>query len=109
MWRLLAATSVHDWWPKLTDINFSEGQSSAGVPGDDEQVELQANVLHQTGHWLILLDYSNTFNSARRAQILRDIAVRDSGLATLTARCHGGRSPTYFLSSTRASGFVSSG
>lgn len=51
----------------------SEGQYGDGVPEGVRQVDLRANVLYQTGHWTMLLDCSNTFNSIKRPDIFREV------------------------------------
>lgn len=68
-------------------MSTSEGQYRAGAQGGVAQVGLQADVLRQTGHGLILLDCTNAFSSMKRTEILAEVAHRAQSLASFTASC----------------------
>ena len=49
---------------------------------------MEAQIVHQTGHWIVATDCSNTFNTAKRTAILAQIAQSIPGLVPYNARCY---------------------
>ena len=62
--RLIAAGIVREWKPKLEEVFREADQFGVAVAGGVERVAMEAQVVHQTGHWIVATDCSNAFNTA---------------------------------------------
>ena len=72
--RLIAAGVVREWKPKLEEIFREADQYGVAVAGGVEKVAMHAQLVHQTGHWVIQTDCSNAFNTAKRTAIMAQAA-----------------------------------
>ena len=61
--RLIAAGVVREWKPKLEEVFREADQFGVAVAGGVERVAMKAQVVHQTGHWIVATDCSNAFNT----------------------------------------------
>ena len=52
------------------------------------KVPMHAQLVHQTGHWVIQTDRSNAFNTARRTAIIAQAAKSTPDLVEYVARCY---------------------
>ena len=91
--RVLVAATVFRRWQALTEYDGSEGKYVVGFCGGVEKLGLRAKALNQTGHWPVLFDYSNAFNSIQRADVLNEDLHRVPTLTPFVVKCSGG--PTY--------------
>lgn len=73
--RMLAASAVRQWRPKL-EVNLSERQFSVGVPRGG----FRCKTSHQMGHCLLALDCCNAFNGAKRAAVLEGVVIQPQRL-----------------------------
>ena len=67
--RLIAARIVREWKPKLEEVFREAAQFGVAVAGGVERVAMEAQLVHQTGHWVVQTDCSNAFNTAKRTAI----------------------------------------
>ncbi|CAN0427917.1 unnamed protein product, partial [Scytosiphon promiscuus] len=68
--RLIAAGTVRQWKPKLEEIFREANQFGVAVAGGVERVAMEAQLVHQTGNWIIQTDCSNAFNTGKRTAII---------------------------------------
>ena len=88
---VLSAATVCRQWHCRTDHDSSVNKYVVEVSGGMEKVGLRAKALHQTGHWLVLFDGSNAFNSVKRAEILKEILHRVPTRTYFVVKFDGGR------------------
>ena len=86
--RLFAAGIVREWKPKLEEVFREADQFGVAVAGGVERVAMEAQLVHQTGHWVVQTDCSNAFNTAKRTAIIAQAAKSTSGLVGYIARCY---------------------
>ncbi|CAB1115520.1 unnamed protein product [Ectocarpus sp. CCAP 1310/34] len=86
--RLIAAGTVREWKPKLEEIFREADQFGAAVVGGVEQVAMDAQLVHQTGHWVVQTDCSNAFNTGKRTAIMAQAAKSVPDLVGYIARCY---------------------
>ena len=53
-----------------------------------KKVAMHAQLVHQTGHWVIQTDCSNAFNTAKRTAIMAQAAKSTPDLVEYVARCY---------------------
>ncbi|CAB1109091.1 unnamed protein product [Ectocarpus sp. CCAP 1310/34] len=86
--RLIAAGTVREWKPKLEEIFREADQFGVAVAGGVEQVAMDAQLVHQTGHWVVQTDCSNAFNTGKRTAIMAQAAKNVPDLVGYIARCY---------------------
>eukprot|EP00903_Cladosiphon_okamuranus_P013938 g12964.t1 len=86
--RLIAAGVVREWKPKLEEVFREADQFGVAVAGGVEKVAMHAQLVHQTGHWVIQTDCSNAFNTAKRTAIMAQAAKSTPDLVEYIARCY---------------------
>ncbi|CAB1116596.1 unnamed protein product [Ectocarpus sp. CCAP 1310/34] len=86
--RLIAAGTVREWKPKLEEIFREADQFGVAVAGGVEQVAMDAQLVHQTGHWVVQTDCSNAFNTGKRTAIMAQAAKSVPDLVGYIARCY---------------------
>ena len=86
--RLIAAGVVREWKPKLEEVFRDADQYGVAVAGGVEKVAMHAQLVHQTGHWVIQTDCSNAFNTAKRTAIMAQAAKSTPDLVEYVARCY---------------------
>lgn len=86
--RLIAAGIVREWKPKLEEVFREADQFGVAVAGGVERVAMEAQLVHQTGHWVVQTDCSNAFNTAKRTAIMAQAAKSTPGLVGYIARCY---------------------
>lgn len=59
------------WQPKSEKVNQSEQQLGVEISGVAEHMSLRYILSHNTGHWLLVLEYSNAFNTVKRRPFSR--------------------------------------
>ncbi|CAN0303380.1 unnamed protein product, partial [Ectocarpus fasciculatus] len=88
-WRgLIAAGTVREWKPKLEEIFREANQFGVAVPGGVERVAMEAQLVHQTGNWIIQTDCSNAFNTGKRTAVMEQAAKSIPNLVGYIARCY---------------------
>ena len=58
---------------------------------------MRARMLYETGNWFVLTDYSNAFNTVKRAALLDEVAKCVPALTPLVAKCYGTRPADVFF------------
>ncbi|CAN0439236.1 unnamed protein product, partial [Scytosiphon promiscuus] len=86
--RLIAAGTVRQWKPKLEEIFREANQFGVAVAGGVERVAMEAQLVHQTGNWIIQTDCSNAFNTGKRTAIMAQAAKSLPDLVGYIARCY---------------------
>ena len=86
--RLIAAGTVREWKPKMEEIFRGANQFGVAVAGGVERVAMEAQLVHQTGNWVIQTDCSNAFNTAKRTAIMAQAAKSIPDLVGYIARCY---------------------
>ena len=54
-------------------------------------------MLHETGHWLLVTDFSNVFNTGKRTAVLEEVVKCVPALTPLVAKCYGTRPADVFV------------
>ena len=86
--RLIAAGIVREWTPKLEEVFREADQFGVAVAGGVERVTMEAQLVHQIGHWVVQTDYSNAFNTAKRTAIMAQAAKSTPDLVGYIVRCY---------------------
>ncbi|CAM9163260.1 unnamed protein product, partial [Ectocarpus sp. 12 AP-2014] len=86
--RLIAASAVSEWKPKLAEVFREANQFGVAVVGGVERVAMEAQLVHQTGKWAIQTDCSNDFNTGKRTAIMAQAAKSIPDLVGYIARCY---------------------
>ena len=86
--RLFAAGIVREWKPKLEEVFREADQFGVAVAGGVERVAMEAQLVHQTGHWIVQTDCSNACNAAKRTAIMAQAAKSTPGLVGYITRCY---------------------
>ena len=58
------------------------------MAGGVERAAMEAQLVHQTGHWVVQTDCSNAFNTAKRNAIMAQAAKSTPGLVGYIVRCY---------------------
>lgn len=82
---------------KLEKVSLSKRQFSVGVSGAAEHTGPRYNMFHQTGHWLIVDDYFNAFNTVERAVFLKQVAKCVPAFTPFVANFYAGKSAKVFF------------
>lgn len=77
-----------EWKPKLEEVFREADQFGVAVAGGVERVAMEAQLVHQTGHWVVQTDCSNAFNTAKRTAIMAQAAQSTPGIVGYIARCY---------------------
>lgn len=72
--RLIAAGTVREWKPKLEEVFREANQFGVAVAGGVERVAMEAQLVQQTGSWVIQTGCSNAFNAGKRTVIMAQAA-----------------------------------
>ncbi len=94
MRRLVAAGISREWKPKLEETFREANQFGVAVAGGVDHMSMKAQVMYQTGHWIIQTDCTNAFNSVKRTAIIREAARSVPELTGFIAKCYDGTPAT---------------
>lgn len=86
--RLIAAGVVREGKPKLEEAFREADQFGVAVAGGVEKVAMHAQLMYQTGHWVIQTDCSNAFNTAKITAIMAQAAKSPPDLVGFISRCY---------------------
>ena len=73
---------------ELEEVFREEDQFGVAVTGGVERMAMEAQLVHQTGHWVFQTDCSDTFNTAKRTAIVVQSAKSTPGVVGFIARCY---------------------
>ncbi|CAN0359962.1 unnamed protein product, partial [Scytosiphon promiscuus] len=86
--RLIAAGTVRQWKPRLEEIFREANQFGVAVAGGVERAAMKAQLVHQTGNWIIQTDCSSAFNTGNRTAIMAQAAKGFPDLVGYIATCY---------------------
>ena len=95
--RPITAAVMRQWRLRLEEVSRDVRHSRVAVPGGVEHVSLRARMLHETGNWLVLTDFSNPFNTVRRTAVLAQVAHCVPAFTPLVPKCYGRRPVDVFF------------